>query len=372
VLLGNGNGSFQAAGTFAAGGGPRSVAVADVNGDGRLDLVVAGYGLACDPYCVPIDETVRVLLGNGDGTFQPARSFAAGTRPSSVAVGDFNGDGVLDLAVANFGSFNVSVLLGNGDGTFQAPRSFVAGGSPLFVAVVDVNGDGRLDLAVVDFRGVRVLLGNGDGTFQKTRISYVAAGSDPWSLAVADFNGDGWPDLAVANFDSNDVSIMLNAADDAAFFYLDAPAQVPAGQPFDLTVYALSGDGQRLAHGYRGTVAFWSSDEAATLPEPYTFRPQDGGVASFPGGVALRTPGLQELYAFDRETFTVIGYAVVDVLGTAPGGGGNGANSSAIDFALAQVGLDLVTWTRPRKVVPTAGGMIARWWAENEDLPEWP
>src|SRR5262249_24404008 len=133
---------------------------------------------------------------------------------------------------------------------------------------------------------------------------------------------------------------------DAAFFSLDAPAAVPAGQPFDLTVYALSGDGQRLAHGYRGTVAFWSSDKAATLPEPYTFRPEDGGIASFPGGVTLRTPGLQELYPFDLETFTVIGYAVVDVLGTAPGGGG-GAEFAA-DFALAQAGLDLVTWTRPR------------------------
>src|SRR5262249_26268339 len=145
--------------------------------------------------------------------------------------------------------------------------------------------------------------------------------------------------------------------DDAAFFSLDAPIQVPAGQPFDLSVYALSGDGQRLAHGYRGTVAFWSSDKAATLPEPYTFRPGDGGIAPFPGGVTLRTPGLQELYAFDLETFTVVGYAAVEVIGRGPGGGG--PDSGAADFALAQVGLDLVAWTRPRKLVPVAGGPSA-------------
>src|SRR5262249_6459854 len=114
--------------------------------------------------------------------------------------------------------------------------------------------------------------------------------------------------------------------DDAAFFYLDVPASVPAGQPFDLTVYALSGDGQRLAHGYRGTVAFWSSDAQATLPAPYTFRPEDYGIASFPGGVTLRTPGTQYLAAFDLETFTVIGYAVVEVfLGGSPSGGSAGS-----------------------------------------------
>src|SRR5262249_54493943 len=122
-----------------------------------------------------------------------------------------------------------------------------------------------------------------------------------------------------------------------------------ASQPYDLTVYALSADGQRLAHGYRGTVAFWSSDKAATLPKPYTFGPEDGGVATFPGGVTLRTPGTHYLVAFDLATFTVIGYAVVDVVGTAPGGGASGAPLG--DFALAQLDLDFVTWARPRRSV---------------------
>jgi hypothetical protein len=126
-----------------------------------------------------------------------------------VAVGDFNGDGLLDLAVANVGTNSVSVLRGNGDGSFQAARSFAAGSSPRSVAVADFNGDGLLDLVVAGAGGVRVLLGNGDGTFQTTNFSYVA-GDNPWSVAVGDVNGDGWPDLAVANASSNDVSILLN------------------------------------------------------------------------------------------------------------------------------------------------------------------
>jgi hypothetical protein len=153
-------------------------------------------------------NNVSVLLGNGDGSFQDARSFAAGSGPRSVAAGDFNGDGLLDLAVA--GDSGVSVLLGNGDGSFQDARIFGAGYGPNSVAVGDFNGDGLLDLAVaVSGSGARVLLGNGDGTFQTTNFSYVT-GSVPFSIAVGDFNGDGWPDLAAANNFSNDVSILLN------------------------------------------------------------------------------------------------------------------------------------------------------------------
>jgi hypothetical protein len=205
VLLGNGDGSFQAARTFPAGRGPRSVAVGDVNGDGLPDLAVANIGTY-----PTYDGTVSVLLGNGDGSFQPARNFAAGNGPVSVAVGDFNGDGLLDLAVANnITNGTVSVLLGNGDGSFQAARNFAAGRSPDSVAVGDFNGDSLLDLGVVSLSGVRVLLGNGDGSFQTTHISYVA-GMAPDALAAADFNGDSFPDLAVANYTSNDVSILLN------------------------------------------------------------------------------------------------------------------------------------------------------------------
>src|SRR5215467_12256284 len=112
--------SFIASLDFEAGSDPQSVAVGNFNGDGALDVVVANL----------LDNNVSVLLGNGDGSFQAARTFAAGNGPLSVAVGDFNGDGALDLAVANLGSNNVSVLLGSGDGSFQAARNFDAGNSP--------------------------------------------------------------------------------------------------------------------------------------------------------------------------------------------------------------------------------------------------
>jgi VCBS repeat protein len=191
---------------FAVGAFPTSVAVGDFNGDGVQDLAVANFN----------SNNVSVLLGNGDGSFQAARNFGVGFNPVSVAVGDFNCDGVQDLAVANFNSANVSVLLGNGDGSFRAAQNFAVGTLPSSVAVGDFNGDGVQDLAVANSgleevsgsANVSVLLGNGDGSFQGARN--FAAGSLPYSVAVGDFNGDGLPDLAVANAYSNNVSVLIN------------------------------------------------------------------------------------------------------------------------------------------------------------------
>ena len=171
-----------------------SVAVADVNGDGKPDLLVTdGAGL------------VDVLLGNGDGTFQVERQYASGGNISeSLAVADINGDGKLDLLVADVAGTvgGVGVLLGNGDGTFQSAVTY--GSSVFSVAVADINGDGEPDLLVANWCGpycagsVGVLLGNGDGSFQAA-VNYGSGGSQPVSVAVADVNGDGKPDLLVAN-----------------------------------------------------------------------------------------------------------------------------------------------------------------------------
>jgi hypothetical protein len=249
VLLGNGDGTFRAAVSYGTGLTPESVAVGDFNGDGKLDLVVASDSSGN----VGI---VSVLLGNGDGTFQAAVDYGTGFGPSSVGVGDFNGDGKLDLAVANFVGGNVSVLLGNGDGTFRAAVSYWTGSTPESVAVGDFNGDGKLDLAVAsDSSGnvgiVSVLLGNGDGTFQAA-INY-GTGLGPRSVAVGDFNRDGKLDIAVANENSGNVSVLLGNGDGTFQAAANYGAGYGSGGPVSIAVGDFNDDGRldlAVAEGY--------------------------------------------------------------------------------------------------------------------------
>jgi hypothetical protein len=206
VLLGNGNGTFQSALRYGSGGiGALSVAVADVNGDGRPDLVVGTC--ATGSFSCGLGQTgeVAVLLGNGNGTFQLATTYASGGwGTDSVAVADVNGDGKPDLLVTNFydptkGLGSVGVLLGNGDGTFQPVETYASNWSNVnSVVVADVNGDGKPDLLLAG-GAVIVLLGNGDGTFQPAKIYGSLANTISQALAVADVNGDGRLDVVAAN-----------------------------------------------------------------------------------------------------------------------------------------------------------------------------
>jgi hypothetical protein len=216
-MLGNGDGTFQEAVTYGTGtASPRFVVVADVNGDGKPDLVVANRCI--DGGCL-IEAVVAVLLGNGDGTFQAAVAYnSGGLFADAVAVADVNGDGKPDLIVGNWCSDpncdgSVGILLGNGNGTFQPVVTYPAGGLYAFaVGVADVNADGKPDVLVITDvpmcsggscsfpPAAAVLLGNGDGTF-RAAVTYPVGGFDdpPFSsmLAVADVNGDGKPDLIV-------------------------------------------------------------------------------------------------------------------------------------------------------------------------------
>ena len=206
VLLGNGNGTFQVRRSFSTGTDPMGVTVADVNGDGKTDLASADYNSYAG-------NTVSVLLGNGDGTFQVRTFVPTGTVPATVAFADLNGDGKGDLVDADVADGTASVLFGNGDGTFQARHPFATGGGTVRCAAADLNGDGISDLVSADSNDntVSVLLGNGTGTFQARR-SY-ATGTNPGPLAVVDFNGDGKTDLLTGDSGGNTTSVLLGNGD---------------------------------------------------------------------------------------------------------------------------------------------------------------
>ncbi len=231
VLLGNGNGTFQPKVDFAVDYGAGSVAVGDFNHDGKLDLVVTTQSGA-------FGSALGVLMGNGDGSFQPYVDYPTAYGPYSVAVADFNGDGNADLATANYAvpGLSVSVLLGNGDGSFQPHVDYGTGGSRSIVTS-DFNADGKPDLASADTFGntVSIYLGNGDGTFQSP-VAY-ASGSKPDTVAVGDFNRDGKPDLATAN-EVSTFSILLGNGDGT----FQPPVEYPTLYGQSLAVGDFNGD----------------------------------------------------------------------------------------------------------------------------------
>ena len=187
VLLGNGDGTFQRAVDYTTGSNPNEVVVADFNGDGKLDLVVAA------------ESQLSILLGNGDGTFQMQKTIVSGFG-EFICTGDFNGDGIPDLALAVSGvADSVAIALGNGDGTFQPFTSYTGGsGFPLSLVTTDLNGDGILDLVMGGGSGTTVWLGKGDGSFGPA-TSYLTGLLAYNSATVVDLNGDGKPDIAVAS-----------------------------------------------------------------------------------------------------------------------------------------------------------------------------
>jgi hypothetical protein len=239
ILLGNGDGTFTLAPVSPATASyPFFIAVGDFNGDGKADLAI----LSSNPNYYDSPGILTILLGNGDGTFTAAASPTIRNFPTSLAVGDFNGDGKEDLAVSNTQDGALTILLGNGDGTFGAPASPLNWLCSLSVVAADFNGDGKLDLALADTIGntILILLGNGDGTFTPTTTS-LQTGDEPWAIAVGDFNGDGKADLAAVNAYSNSVTIFLGNGDGT--FTPASVSPATGSNPESIVAADFNGDG---------------------------------------------------------------------------------------------------------------------------------
>jgi hypothetical protein len=263
---------------YKVGPAPAAVAVGDFNGDSKMDLAVVNSGNAA----IGDDGDVSILLGNGDGTFQPARNFAAGKNPAVIAVADFNHDGRLDLVVGNQYSGNAGneysttdVLMGNGDGTFQVPIEVPENGGSVFVG--DLNGDGDADLVLIESTSnnssIGVRLGNGDGTFQPA-VVYSVGGYPlpgiPNSIRVGDFNGDNKLDVAVGTgfFDdpfssySGNVAILLGNGDGT----LQTPLYLGVGFVEGMITGDFNGDGRLdLAVAANNSLPFHPSKALAIL-----------------------------------------------------------------------------------------------------------
>ena len=231
VLLGNGDGTFQQKLSYATGRGPVGVSVGDFDHDGKLDIAVANTG----------EKTVSILLGKSDGTFQSQTRYATGNYPFSTSVADVDKDGIPDLIVTNYSSDNtISVLLGKGDGTFKSQVTSGTGNHPNTVFAADFNGDGDRDIVVTNLFDdtVLVLLGNGDGSFQ--REGAYSTGDGPTGVAAGDFNRDGKLDLVIANYYGNTVSVLLGNGDGT---FQQQKTYATGRTPAALQVADVNGDG---------------------------------------------------------------------------------------------------------------------------------
>src|SRR5579864_4200270 len=336
VLLGNGDGTFGPQTTYAVGNSPTAIVAADFNGDHILDLAVANeLGRSAN-------QTLSILIGNGDGTFKPAVNYPGGQSPRGIDVGDFNNDGFLDVVVANNNGNNVTIYLNKGDGTFAAPTYYPAHTHPKAVAVGDFNHDGNADLAVAnhdtsdvsillgDGKGhfaapvnypvglnvrdvhvgnlkggvneedlvtadggtttISVLMGNGNGTFQPA-VHYYAGNSPRW-VALADFNGDGILDAAASDYGGATVDVLLGNGDGT----FGAPSSFGVGlNPTGLQAGDVNGDGRQdivvtiggLPNAPNNLVSVLLNTAVGVAPSKLSFRTTVLGTTSAPQAVTL-------------------------------------------------------------------------------------
>ncbi len=273
VLLGQSGGGFGAATNYGVGNYPESVAVGDVNADGRADIITANAG----------SDNVSVLLGQSGGGFGAPTTYGVGDEPASVAVGDVNADGRADIITANNNSDNVSVLLGLSGGGFGVPTTYGVGDAPASVAVEDVNADGRADIITAndDDNNVSVLLGQSGGGFGAA--TNYGVGNYPESVAVGDVNADGRADLVTANAGSDNVSVLLGQSGGG---FLPATSYGVGDGPFSVAVGDVNADGRADL-----ITANLDSDNVSVLfsstPVAITSQPPSGSVVCAGSNVSV-------------------------------------------------------------------------------------
>jgi hypothetical protein len=252
VFLGYGNGTFSSQVIYStgSGSGPHSVATGHFNNDSQLDIVVANFWT----------NNVGVFIGHGDGNFSNQTTYSTGydSRPSSVAVGDFNNDNRSDIIVANNGTGAISLFLGYGNGSFSNHITISTGSSSGLwsITIGDFNNDNRLDVAVVNYwsDNLGVFVEYGNGSFSNQTTYSIGSGSRPWSVAVGDLNDDGHPDIAVANWGTSNVGIFIGYG--SGSFTAQQTLSTPiSSNPYSVAVGDFNDDGQLDI-----TVAsFWSN-----------------------------------------------------------------------------------------------------------------
>lgn len=248
IFLGNGDGTFTAAagGLTTLAGRVAALVSADFNGDGKPDLAVSESSL----------NQIEVLPGLGNGTFGLPIRTSVGSGPAPIAVTDLQRRGILDLVVGNTGDGTLSVLLGTGSGSFvQAPGSpFFIGGMPSSVAVGDLNGDGVPDVAVTNSNGsnLTVLYGVGDGSLRSPQS--LAVGAAPTAILAADLESNGILDLAIANSGSNNVTVLRGNRQLASVFMLGTPAPPGAAVQAEEGDVVVSADGRSTVLAFEGGI----------------------------------------------------------------------------------------------------------------------
>ena len=268
ILLGNGDGTFKAGPSVAVPQWsvfPEGLLAMDLNGDGKMDLAVT----SSDSY-TPANYVVTILIGKGDGTFKTGATYPTGASDLSITGGDFNGDGIPDIAIANEGSNSVTILLGKGDGTFTAGNTVSTGQGPYAIVAGDFNNDGILDLATANYLDgtVTLLLGDGTGNFTASTPA-LNAGSGADGIIAGDFNGDGLLDIVTANHGSTTASVLVQSVTSTATATAANVNIFGSGETHN--IYASYGGDSYNAASQSGTVALISAPMATqtiNFPNP--------------------------------------------------------------------------------------------------------